>query len=293
MFAYKPGNGVLLQSRMYNTSVGTCGQVEESQLYRDLIQREISALEGQPNLWKAFDSATGFGSRWVVSGDGFGGYADWPHSKFGGKVCIRFDHLDNDEPRNCEPLEIGTWGLCVKCGNEIDEGMYCDFCDSEEYVTYCDACGDGIKIEDEVYTVFDSDGDERHVCEHCRDENYTECDHCGEYHANSVMERINGWDVCPSCLEKLYETCEDCGDYCERDEMCLVINWNGDEAYVCEYCRKDHYETCDACGELIHEALMCDAHDVCGDEVRVCQDCYVRHDYARFEAEDDDMEEAV
>lgn len=107
------------------------------------------------------------------------------------------------------------------------------------------------------------------------------------------MERINGWDVCPSCLEKLYETCEDCGDYCERDEMCLVINWNGDEAYVCEYCRKDHYETCDACGELIHEALMCDAHDVCGDEVRVCQDCYVRHDYARFEAEDDDMEEAV
>ncbi len=52
IFAYKPKNGLLLQSRLYNTHGGTCGAQAESKLYRDLVQREISELEGVPNLWK-------------------------------------------------------------------------------------------------------------------------------------------------------------------------------------------------------------------------------------------------
>lgn len=76
--------------------------------------------------------------------------------------------------------------------------------------------------------------------------------------------------------------------------MYRVIDQDGQEIWVCGYCRSNDYETCDECGELVHHSLMCDAHDVCGDEVRVCQDCYERHDYARFEAEDDaDIKEAV
>lgn len=54
VFAYRPGNGLLLQSRMYNTSGGTHGAQGDSKLYRDLIQREISMLEGVPNLWKTY-----------------------------------------------------------------------------------------------------------------------------------------------------------------------------------------------------------------------------------------------
>lgn len=50
IFVYKPGNGVLLQSRLYNTSGGTYGAQADMKLYRDLIQREISALEGAVNL---------------------------------------------------------------------------------------------------------------------------------------------------------------------------------------------------------------------------------------------------
>ncbi|MBQ9631372.1 MAG: hypothetical protein IJV04_00425 [Lachnospiraceae bacterium] len=42
IYAYEPGNGVLLQSRFYNTSGGTRGAQEDSQLYRDLIERERS-----------------------------------------------------------------------------------------------------------------------------------------------------------------------------------------------------------------------------------------------------------
>ena len=41
MFAYKVNNGLLLQSRLYNTSGGTYGAQKESKLYRDLVQREI------------------------------------------------------------------------------------------------------------------------------------------------------------------------------------------------------------------------------------------------------------
>jgi len=294
VFAYKPGNGILLQSRMYNTAGGTTGEAENSKLYRDLIQREISELESQPNLWRTYESTEGFGKAWIGVGEGFGGYPDWKYSNFGGKVCFRFDHLADGAPCDCEPLEVGTWGLCVMCGDETDEGMYCDYCRPERYVAYCDDCEDGIESEDNVYTVFDSEGTERTVCERCLNNNYTQCDHCGEYHANSVMERVDGLDVCPQCLEERYTTCENCGDYCKHDEMYLVTDQDGQEIRVCGYCRSNGYETCDECGELVHYSRMCDAHDVCGDEVRVCQDCYERHDYARFEAENDaDMEEAV
>ena len=51
---YKPGNGLLLQSRLYNTYGGTSGEQADSNLYRDLIQRELSDLEHAPNLWKTF-----------------------------------------------------------------------------------------------------------------------------------------------------------------------------------------------------------------------------------------------
>ena len=50
LFMYKPYNGLLLQSRLYNTHGGTRGEQEESKLYRDLVQRELSELEGVPKI---------------------------------------------------------------------------------------------------------------------------------------------------------------------------------------------------------------------------------------------------
>ena len=87
VFAYKPGNGLLLQSRMYNTSGGVYGASEDSKLYRDLIQREISMLENVPNLWKTYPTV-GEKSFCVERGDGFGGYLDWEYENFDGKVSI-------------------------------------------------------------------------------------------------------------------------------------------------------------------------------------------------------------
>ena len=293
VFAYKPGNGVLLQSRMYNTEGGVYGAAEDSTLYRDLVQREISMLEDELNLWKLYTATSKTGCDHVGTGEGFGGYADWEHENFDGKICIRFGYEDN-----AEPLEVGTYGLCVKCGDETSEGMYCEDCAPDNYVAYCDDCEEGVEDEDDLYEVYDSDGDRRLVCYSCRENGYTQCDHCGEYHADSVMEEVDGKDVCPDCLSEYYTCCEECGEYFDEDEVYCVKNEYGYEAYVCEDCRDKFYETCDHCGELVHENLMCDAINADGESVRVCEDCYERYDYAQYEAagEDEievDIKEAV
>jgi hypothetical protein len=291
VFAYKPGNGILLQSRMYNTSGGTYGQAEDSQLYRDLIQREISELEGQPNLWRTWDSTDDAVRYWVTEGYGFGGYADWTYNNFGGKICIRRDHLEGDEPIDCEPLEVGTYGLCVSCAEETDDGVYCDDCKPSKYDAYCDDCESGVEdADDDLYTVYDSSGHERQVCYSCREDGYTRCDHCDEYHANSVMERVDGRDVCPDCLEEYYDTCSDCGGYCHNDDMHRVIDKYGDEVWVCDDCFRRYYVECDHCGEVFHKDIIVQGHDADGNDVSVCEECYEQY-YEQFETASDDGEE--
>lgn len=285
VFAYKPGNGVLLQSRMYNTAGGTYGRAEDSQLYRDLIQREISMLEGQPNLWRPFSATSSAVFDLVRRGYGFGGYADWTYENFGGMVCIRCD-CEN----RCEPLVVGTYGLCVKCGDEIGAEMYCDDCKPGECVARCDDCDEGVEDEDDIYEVYDSNGNRRFVCYDCRESGYICCDHCGRYYDGSVMEHVDGRDVCPDCLEQYYEACEDCGDYCKSDEMYQVTDQYGGDVWVCPGCRRDHYETCECCNEVVHEDHMCDAFNKGGDPVRVCEACYERYDYA---VNEEDAEEAM
>lgn len=133
VFAYRPGSGLLLQSRMYNTAGGVYGAAEDSKLYRDLVQREISMLEDVPNLWKTY-SSIGDKADLVVAGDGFGGYQDWTYENFDGHISIR---ADCDE-ETVDPLDIGTCGLCVVCGEETSDGVYCEDC-GKGYE--CDECG--------------------------------------------------------------------------------------------------------------------------------------------------------
>ena len=73
LFMYKPFNGLLLQSRLYNTHGGTCGTQAESKLYRDLVQRELSELEGIPNLWKTEKYCGNKHGIHLPFGNGFGG----------------------------------------------------------------------------------------------------------------------------------------------------------------------------------------------------------------------------
>lgn len=262
VFAYRPGSGLLLQSRMYNTAGGVYGAAEDSKLYRDLVQREISMLEDVPNLWKTFSS---FGDKadFVVRGEGFGGYPDWTYDSFDGHIGIR---SDCDEEL-VDPLEVGTRGLCIGCGAEIDAGLYCDDCKPGKYV--CDDCGCNC---DELYDARDSQGDWIQVCESCRDGHFTYCDECGEYWLEDCVTEIDGRNYCDGCRQEYCETCDDCYEWHRSDRM-FDAHHNGSEVRVCGECRDESYYCCDHCGEMFHADDVQKYYTREGYEGIVCEDC--------------------
>lgn len=263
VFAYRPGSGLLLQSRMYNTAGGVYGAAEDSKLYRDLVQREISMLEDVPNLWKTY-SSIGDKADLVVAGDGFGGYQDWTYENFDGHISIR---ADCDE-ETVDPLDVGTYGLCIVCGEETSAGVYCEDCGEGNE---CDECGNSYD-EDDLYEVRDSRGDWIQVCENCRDEYYTYCEHCGEYWSNDCTTRVGDEYYCDSCCDELCECCEDCGEWHLREDLYHAYH-DGREVWICEDCRDDDYSYCDECDDLHHCNDMQTVYKADGTQYYVCDDC--------------------
>ncbi|MBP3819974.1 MAG: hypothetical protein J6H31_16935 [Butyrivibrio sp.] len=194
IFGYKPGNGVLLQSRLYNTSGGTYGAQKDMQLYRDLVQREISELEGAVNLWQTYIYHNN--SHCVIgTGEGFGGYADWFYPDFDTKISIRCDHAEDYQSFN-----LGTYGLCIECGKEISAHLYCCDCGSERDDEANEQCDECEEYFESVYPVYDLDGNEIYVCAACRNQYYAYCRDCGEYHPREIMAvQEDGTMLCRSC----------------------------------------------------------------------------------------------
>ena len=266
VFAYRPGSGLLLQSRMYNTSGGTRGAQADSRLYRDLIQREISMLEDMPNLWRTVPS-TGEKSGWVDAGYGFGGYADWTYADFDGHISFRSDF---DEKR-CGILEVGTYGLCIRCGDEISEGLYCYGCREDKPI--CNDCGEHC---DGLDTAYDIRGNEVHVCGDCLDSNYQYCEICHRYHDNGDMRHVGGRDICSSCLSEHYEQCKGCGEWFKKGDAYGVYGRNGYSIQVCGSCRGG-YVRCSDCDGYYHPDNTRLLIRVGGRRGHVCNDC--AHNY--------------
>ncbi len=265
VFAYKPGNGLLLQSRMYNTSGGVYGASEDSKLYRDLIQREISMLENVPNLWKTYPTV-GEKSFCVERGDGFGGYPDWEYENFDGRISIRADHAED-----FTSLVVGSYGLCVSCGCETSRGVYCEDCEDGRSGNYCDCCEE--YVDEGLYPVRDRRGNWTEVCENCRDEYYTYCDCCGDYWPNDCVTEIDDHYYCDSCRAEYCSDCYECDDYHCTDDMTEVVNARGDEVLVCEDCRDRYYEQCHECDEyhIREDMTFVTLRD--GDHAYVCENC--------------------
>ena len=223
IFAYKPNNGLLLQSRLYNTSGGTYGGGEDSKLYRDLVQREISALENVPNLWNTFNYLDN--DKCVIeAGKGFGGYTDWTYKDFDAKISIRKDHASN-----YQEFEVGTYGLCISCGCEIDENLYCHTCWSKRK-RVCDECGG---LVDNLYEVRNRQDDIVYVCQECRSLYYEYCEDCEEYYPKGELVIVaNGRHICHRCIEDDYTKCEKCGKWYRSDDISggLCSNCRADEA---------------------------------------------------------------
>lgn len=269
VFAYEPGNGVLLQSRLYNTSGGVRGAAEETPLYRDIIQREISMLEDRPNLWKTY-SSTGEHSRDVEIGDGFGGYPDWNYSSFDGKISIR-----NDMASSYKKIIIGERGLCISCGCECSDGLYCNDCSDVDAYT-CEDCGCRC---DTTYEVYDENDNQIEVCEDCYDNHYSYCSCCDTYNHIDAMVYIEREDreVCRDCLDRSYTVCDRCGEYVRIDDSYGVVGKNGLSETVCEDCFDNVGFTCSDCGEHYMneiEVLVYTDEDV----ISVCPECAKEYD---------------
>ena len=263
LFMYKVGNGLLLQSRMYNSSGGTRGEQADSKLYRDLIQREISALEDAPNLWstkKYHDS-----DITIHTGYGFGGYPDWDYSEFAPKISIRSDHKDN-----FKTFVVGTYGLCILCGEEINKWLYCGHC---EHDSYCECCQESYNEED-LYAVHDAHGHIIQVCENCRDYNYSFCPHCEEWYSNDCVTRVAGDDyVCSNCLSEYYTQCENCEEWVRDEETCAAVDENGNEYTICDDCRQRYHKYCDECDRYVHTDFVIEATNANGNTIIICPSC--------------------
>lgn len=263
LFMYKPNNGLLLQSRLYNTYGGTSGEQEESKLYRDLIQREISEIEDAPNLWKT-SKYYGNDEVQLPAAYGFGGYTDWTYPSFNAKVSIRTDHRED-----FQPFEIGAFGLCVKCGADISEGLYCSKCQPDDSEC-CDDCGEPC---DERWAVHDRYGNIIHVCERCLSDYYC-CEHCDEYFsADDVTSIDNGTCVCTDCLDVFYSLCDCCDEYFPTEFMYTSVDSHGNESCICEYCRDHYYIECDECGRYVHNDDAWEVHNSEGESITICRSC--------------------
>lgn len=287
LFMYRPGNGLLLQSRMYNTSGGTRGAQYESKIYRDLVQREISECEDAANLWKTYKYCGNSQGVSIYVGRGFGGYPDWPHSEFAANISIR-----NDCAETFKSFEVGTYGLCICCGDEIDEGLYCSRHGGSDRKV-CDECGNRFDSED-LYPVYNANDNRVQVCESCRDEYYRQCEHCEDwYHYSCTTEVASGDYVCDDCRGRYYAQCDDCGAWYEKSDMCKAVDSNGHEVFVCDDCRYRDYVLCDECRRWVAETDSTEASKN-GEDVNVCPDCISRYsecDDCGEWCHDDDLED--
>ena len=275
IFAYKPNNGLLLQSRMYTTKSGEdYGGVDEDtaegKAYLELIQREISELEKASPIWETCKYTHNKFDVDIKAGKGFGGYPDWLKISYCANISIRFDCKDNFTAfgGTDNEFEIGTYGLCIKCGKKISSGLYCDACAGR-----CGHCGR--TLEGEGHEVYERDGNRTAVCDSCFNEYYSLCPNCGEYHYHYNFT-YTGEDlaVCRNCLENNFVRCQDCGRYYLKEHVQEITDIHGEKIIACDNCcSSGHCErrvSCDYCGSRFPVAELIAAPD--GN--RCCQDCF-------------------
>lgn len=264
VFAYRPGSGLLMQSRMYTTSGGTYGKAEDTTLYRDLVQREISMLEGGINSWITRD-LPGDCSDYVIKGEDFGGYADWEYRDFDCHISFRKDLVrPGEDMLKVSPLMVGAPALCVRCGEELAEreGLYCQN-HNKNNVT-CECCGQ-IGQDDEYYSALNGYGDTVYICEDCYADHAVYCQNCDSLVLDDATEIVDGMVLCPICYEDKTAECSVSGERYFREDMYKVYDKNGFSNYVYEdYFDPDDYFICPDCGSYISKDYSRDYCPYCG-----------------------------
>lgn len=273
VFAYEPNNGVLLQSRMYDTTSGTSEVENDSALFLNMVQSEISRLEEAPNIWKTGKSTSPEYSRLVETNKEFGGYPDWNYGDTNCTISVRIDH-END----CEPITVGSAGLCLECGSVIRNGLFCDIC-GPETGQYCDWCEE--YSQEGFHRVRDMRGAEMLVCDTCFNDLFGSCDGCGEYYPLDYFTfesttDVDGKLLCGDCYEELVRECCRCEKPHIKTNMIPVWDYDFGEltyTYACKECQEKNYKPCQKCGENYSEGYKATVYRKNGEEVSLCKRC--------------------
>lgn len=240
LFMYEPGNGVLLQSRLYTTNGGTDCEKEEYKLYRDLVQREIALLEGEVNLWtkKTMNQWYERSIIWVETHPQFGGYADWVH--YGGlaNVSVLKSRMDM-----AHAITVGEAGICFECGDYISKYLRCRECLDAPVCAYC-----GDEIMGDTHIVYNNDtGEEEIICETCSDNETSYCNCCDRRVYDNYTVYLSGIGVvCDDCVDEFVQ-CDSCNDYENKEEINEVLV-DGEQVHVCNYCHSKIITECKSCG---------------------------------------------
>ena len=196
LFMYEVGNGVLLQSRLYDSEIsgegyggveGVADDIPKYKIYRELIEREIAECENIPNFWgKAdyYNHGENCYKIYISEHNNFGGYADWIHFPRLTKITVLKALKDT-----AKAFTVGESGLCIECGNETsaDSDLLCDDCAVR--CRHCNRHCDEVELNE----VYNSDGERILVCDDCLQEHYHYCEQCGTYHHESRGQWIRDW----------------------------------------------------------------------------------------------------
>ena len=286
LFFYRPGSGVLLQSRMYLTKAGDSYGgvydvvVPEVKEYRELVQSVIAECEGFPNLWSTKKYADNAWHINIGEACGFGGYPDWKYSNFNAFLSIQKDKV-KEIPSGYNPYNIGTYGLCISCGEETTQYLYCDDCDDrdEQYDCHCDCCDEDVSDVYEAYM----GGNAIYVCESCKEDYFHYCDDCSDltHEDDGNYYEGNGAWICNDCRDRYYKECDCCDDTLigNGNENIVLDKWF-DEICLCDSCFDDETVTCENCERVF-------MYDAIGDD-GLCDECRDELDEEDEENEDEE-----
>lgn len=218
---------------------------------RNLVQKVISDIFGEPNYWTVKKGTDACGS--VVYSEG-SHYRDY--TCYGDCTVSYWKRIDGYQ--NEHRFTIGHDSVCPECGEYHcwDENIFCEYCTDEREIYHCTHCGDRIDEDDvvwvdgepycsdcvswcedcEEYVVYDEitrTYNDRYVCNHCLNERYTWCDDVNEYvYDDDVIETEEGNHYHVDSYED-WGDCEECGEHHDRDSL---IYDEETDAYYCQSC---------------------------------------------------------
>jgi hypothetical protein len=184
-----------------------------------------------------------------------------------------------DTSRNPGPLKVRIRRGVDSDWPYMDTYTTCDISGNATCTLYADGSGD-TSLQETDGACGNSDtlrcegcnsrlrGDDAYVhedyayCEACYDERFSECDKCGDTHANDDLSYYDGvgQTLCEYCADNYYTQCADCNNLCRNDDLTEIDG----ESY-CDDC----ITTCDECGEAV---ATCSTTEI--DEQRLCKECF-------------------